>query len=145
MKVQELKSPTGKNFLIIHYDEQNQWIYNDWAGYVSPENVMQGSLAVLDAIKKYRVACVLNDNRRLVGRWDDSVDWIGQEWTPKAAAAGLQHFAHVVDADTFAAASSENMLNRVQGRFHMRIFRDIDEAKEWLVASHNESSDNQAS
>ncbi|WP_299702598.1 hypothetical protein [uncultured Pontibacter sp.] len=145
MKVQELKSSTGKTFLTIHYDEKNQWIHNDWSGYVSPEYVMQGSLAVLDAIEKYRVACGLNDNRHLVGRWDESVDWIEQEWIPKATAAGLRHYAHVVDADTFAAASSEDMLTRVQDRFQMRIFRDIDEAKEWLVASHRESSDNSAS
>lgn len=135
MKIQELKSATGKIFLIIYFDEQNQWIYNDWVGYVAPENVMQGSMAVLEAIKTHRTAYGLNDNRHLVGRWDDAVDWIGKEWIPKATAAGLRYYAHVVDADSFAAASSENMLTRSEGHFHMRIFSDQGEAKAWLRAS----------
>lgn len=132
MKIQELTSSTGKVYLTIHYDEQNKWLYNDWTGYVTPENVKQGGLAVLDAIKQHRTALGLNDNRNLVGRWDDALAWIEQEWIPAAAEAGLRYYAHVVDADSFAAASSADMLNRVQGRFQMRIFQNMTDAREWL-------------
>ncbi|MBF8964140.1 STAS/SEC14 domain-containing protein [Pontibacter sp. FD36] len=134
MKLQELKSSTGKTYLTIHYDEQNKWVYNDWIGYVTPENVKQGSLAVLEAIKQHSAACGLNDNRHLVGRWDDSVEWIEDVWIPAAAEAGLQYYAHVANEDAFAAASSSNMLSRVQGRFEMRIFGGIKEARDWLTA-----------
>lgn len=134
MKVQELTSSTGKTYLTIYYDGQNKWVYNDWSGYVSPENVKQGSLAVLEAIKQYKASCGLNDNRNLVGRWDDSLEWIGQVWIPAAAKAGLRYYAHVANEDAFAAASSADMLNRVQGRFEMRIFEDIDTARDWLTA-----------
>lgn len=140
MKVQELKSATGKTFLTIHFDEQNHWVYNDWCGYVSPENVEQGSLAVLETLEKYQAISGLNDNRHLVGRWDQSVDWIEQEWMPRAVAAGLRYFAHVVDKDAFAAASSADMLNRSKGKFHMRIFQDIQSAKEWLIARQDEAN-----
>ncbi|WP_018479748.1 hypothetical protein [Pontibacter roseus] len=132
MKVQELKTATGKLFLTIYFDEQENWVYNDWSGYVSPENVEQGSLAVLAALEKYKVPYGLNDNRHLVGRWDQSVDWIEQQWIPRATAAGLRYYAHVVDGESFAAASSADMLNRVQGRFRMRIFQDMQEARDWL-------------
>lgn len=134
MKVRELTSSTGKTYLTIHFDEQRHWVYNDWIGYVSPDNVKQGSLAVLEAIKQYKASCGLNDNRHLVGRWDDSVEWIEQEWVPMASDAGLRFYAHVANADAFAAASSADMLSRVRGRFEMRIFQDIDEARNWLIA-----------
>jgi hypothetical protein len=81
IKYKELSTSTGKVYLSIYYDEQNNWIYNNWVGYVSPENVKLGSLAVLDALKKYKTPCGLNDNTELVGRWDQSVDWIAQEFT----------------------------------------------------------------
>jgi hypothetical protein len=139
MKVQELTSSTGKVYLTISFDETNKWIYNDWIGYVTPDNVMQGCLAVLDAIKKHKVSCGLNDNRHLVGRWDQSVGWIEEEWTPQAVAAGLRYFAHVVDIESFAAASSVQMLERVQGKFHMRIFHDLDSARDWLKACQNDA------
>ncbi|MBD1396874.1 hypothetical protein H9Q13_06835 [Pontibacter sp. JH31] len=133
MKLRELKSATGKIFLTTHVDERNNWVYNNWLGYVTPENVVQGSLAVLEMIEKYQVSYGLNDNRLLVGRWDHSVDWIEQVWTPRAAAAGLRYYAHVVNEDSFAAASSADMLSRVQGRFHMHIFQDIESAQQWLL------------
>lgn len=132
LKLQELKSATGKTYLTIYFDQQNKWVYNDWTGYVTPGNVLQGSLAVLAAIEKHGVTCGLNDNRNLVGRWDQSVDWIEREWVPRAVAAGLRYYAHVVDGSSFAAASSADMLNRVRDRFHMRIFQDFDAAQDWL-------------
>lgn len=134
MKVRELTTSTGKTYLTIYFDEHHHWVYNDWIGYVSPENVKQGSLAVLEAIKQYKASCGLNDNRHLVGRWDESVEWIEQVWIPMAAEAGLKYYAHVANAEAFAAASSADMLNRVRGRFEMRIFQDIDEARDWLTA-----------
>ena len=132
MKLQELKSATGKTFLTIRFDESNNWIYNNWTGYVTAENVVQGSLAVLEMIEKHQASFGLNDNLFLVGRWDHSVDWIEQEWIPRAVAAGLRYYAHVVNEDSFAAASSAEMLTRVQGRFHMQIFRDLESARQWL-------------
>lgn len=132
MKVQELKTATGKTFLTISFDEHNNWIYNDWSGYVSPDNVMQGCLSVLEAIEKYKAPASLNDNRHLVGPWDQSVDWIEQEWTPRAVAAGLRYFAQVVDENSFAATSSADLLSKVQDRFLMRIFRDQESARDWL-------------
>lgn len=131
-KVAELTSATGKIFLTVEYDAANNWIYNNWTGYVSPENVMQGSLAVLEAFRKYKSLCGLNDNRELVGRWDESVDWIEKEWMPKAIAAGLRYFAHVANQESFGAASAADMLSRVHGLFQMRIFNDLESAKSWL-------------
>ncbi|WP_266202680.1 hypothetical protein [Pontibacter kalidii] len=131
-KVAELTSTTGKVFLTVAYDAANNWIYNNWVGYVSPENVKQGSLAVLEAFQTYNSPYGLNDNRELVGRWDEAVDWIEKEWMPKAIAAGLRYYAHIANQESFAAASAADMLSRTHGRFEMRIFEDPGSAKVWL-------------
>ncbi|TPE43548.1 hypothetical protein [Pontibacter mangrovi] len=133
-KIAELTSSTGKVYLTITYDEANHWICNEWEGYVSPENVKQGSLAVLEAFRKYKTAYGLNDNTKLVGRWDDSVNWIEKEWMPQAIAAGLRYYAHVANQESFAAASAADMETRTHGLFEMRIFDDVESAKDWLKA-----------
>lgn len=139
-KYRELSTSTGKVYLSIYYDEQNNWIYNNWVGYVTPENVKQGSLAVLEAFKTYKTPFGLNDNTELVGRWDQSVDWIAQEWMPKAVEAGLRCYALVVDKEAFAAASALEMQNRAEGQFTMRLFEHITEAKEWLHSCAQKNS-----
>ncbi len=132
-RLAELKSPTGKTYLTIDYDQHNNWIYNNWIGYATLENVKQGAMAVLDAFRKYpEVCCGLNDNRQLVGPWDQSVEWIEKEWMPLVAAAGLRYYAHIVDKESFAAASSKNMASRTTGHFTMRIFDNLKDAEKWL-------------
>lgn len=131
-KVAELTSATGKVFLTVEYDEASNLIYNNWVGYVSPENVKLGSMAVLEAFQTYKTPYGLNDNRLLVGRWDDSVSWIEKEWMPKAIAAGLRYYAHIANHESFAAASAADMLQRAHGLFQMHIFDDMESAKRWL-------------
>jgi hypothetical protein len=132
IKIAELTSATGKTFLTIAYDAANNWIYNNWIGYVSPENVKLGSIAVLEAFQTHQTPYGLNDNQELVGRWDEAVDWIEQVWMPQAAAAGLRCYAHVTNQESFAAASAAEMESRTNGLFQMRIFGDMDSAKSWL-------------
>lgn len=132
IKIVELTSVTGKVFLTIEYDTVNNWIYNNWLGYVSPNNVKLGSLAVLEAFQEYKTPYGLNNNIELVGRWDESVDWIEKEWMPKAVAAGLRCYAHVANKESFAAPSAAAMQSRSQDMFDMRVFDNLESAKKWL-------------
>ncbi|MHA6249355.1 hypothetical protein ACXYMU_15545 [Pontibacter sp. CAU 1760] len=134
-KIQELWTSTNKLYLTIYHEKQNNIIYNNWSGYVTSENVKNGAFAVLEALKKYKSSNVLNNNKELLGRWDHTVEWIEQDWTPRAIEAGLRNFAHIVDCDTFAAASAADMLRRVEGRYTMRIFHEEQEGRAWLRAS----------
>lgn len=125
-------SPTNKLYLTIYHEEQGNIIYNNWTGYVTSDNVKNGAFAVLEALTHYKSAHILNSNKELVGRWDHTVEWIETEWIPKAIAMGLCYFAHVVDDDTFAAASAADLLVRVQGRYTMKIFNQVEDARAWL-------------
>ncbi len=131
-KIEELWSPTNKLYLTIYHDAQSNFIFNNWTGYVTSENVKNGAYAVLEALKRYNSSSILNSNKELLGRWDHTVEWIETDWTPRAIEAGLCNFAHVVDDDTFAAASAADMLKRVNGRYTMRIFNTFEDARQWL-------------
>lgn len=130
----ELRSSTNKTFLTIYFDEQENWVYNNWTGYVSPDNVKQGALAVLEAFKNFKTQFGLNDNQELVGTWDQAVDWIEEEWIPGASEAGLRFYAHIVNQEAFAAASAADMLSRIKGEFTMKIFSNSLDAKQWLYS-----------
>ncbi|MCC9138183.1 hypothetical protein ACFSKU_00365 [Pontibacter silvestris] len=132
MIIKELSSSTGKPYLIIEYNQKNNWIYNNWDGYVTKESVVTGSLAVLKAFESYHTPYGLNDNSNLVGRWDHAITWIEEVWMPRAAAAGLRYYAHVVDKESFAAASSEEMIKRTKRFFQMCSFDNITDAQAWL-------------
>jgi hypothetical protein len=122
-----------KIFLEISRDDINNWVYAQWIGQVSTEDVKEGSLKILDELKQSKYRCLLNNNKDLVGHWDGANEWIANEWIPKALKAKLEKFAHVLSDYSFGQASAETLHLNVGDRFEMRLFKNIDEAKEWLL------------
>jgi len=131
-RTEELKSSTGKIYLKIKPDLSEKWIYSNWIGYPTPDHVAAGAIAYLDAMKANNFSKVLNDNRNLVGRWDQSLAWIEQVWLPYAVKAGLKKFAHVTHTDALATGAASVMEDLVKDQLEMRVFSDLEAAKSWL-------------
>jgi hypothetical protein len=128
----ELKNSFGKVYLTIHYNDARRWIYNEWQGLLSLENVKEGATEVLKLLQEKECSLLLNDNRQIIGSWSHSNDWIANEWIPAAIDVGLKRFAHIVSPGIFGAASAVEMQHRVGDKFEMRLFQDIDAAESWL-------------
>ncbi|MBG8554680.1 hypothetical protein [Hymenobacter guriensis] len=122
----------GNVYLTVQHDAANQWIYNNWQGLLSTDAVIQGCQGVLQVLHATKCPYMLNDNRAVIGSWNQANDWIEQQWMPQALAAGLTRFAHVVAPGIFGQASAEAMHQRVGNRFEMRLFQDIEAAQNWL-------------
>ncbi len=131
----EILNAFGKVVLTVEYNAAQRLVYNNWQGYQTMDSIVKGANACLEVIAQHRCARLLNDNRLVVGPWNHATDWIAQDWTPRAVALGLTHFAHVVSEESFAAMSAEMMYEKISGSFRMRIFGDFEEAKKWLSAS----------
>jgi hypothetical protein len=134
MLLEELRSPIGKPYLFIHHPDREPWIYADWVGYPTANNVAAGALAYLNWMQKEQLHGVLNDNRHLVGRWDNSLDWLQQTWLPHAAKCGLRYWAHLDNPGAMSAASATALRQLVGGQFKVEIFQELGAAEQWLRA-----------
>lgn len=123
----------GQPYLTITHEPANNWIRNEWSGVLSVDSVKQGAEAVLDEMRATGCQYLFNDNRAVIGSWNQANDWIAQTWMPQALALGLRRFAHLVPPGTFVQASAEEMRKRVNDRFAMELFTDAGEA--WLRAA----------
>ena len=137
MRSEELKTSTGKTFLTINHDPAENWLYTDWIGYPTPGNVAKGSIAYLDALKALNLNSILNDNRHLVGRWDQSLNWVEQVWLPYAVEAGLKRFAHVAPTDALATGAASVMQNIVKNHVNMQVFSGLADARNWLQTQND--------
>ena len=122
----------GIVFFSTEYDARHDWIYNNWKGYQTYDNVLAGANAVLENLRKHHCSRILNDNTSVSGPWDHALTWIKEEWMPKAVAAGLKYIAHVVPPNTLAETSSKDMQQNADGIFEMRVFNDLMDARTWL-------------
>ncbi|WP_242919943.1 STAS/SEC14 domain-containing protein [Pontibacter liquoris] len=128
---QELTNPFGRVYLTIKQDSRNRWIYVNWMGYLTAENIKEGAAAYTETLQKAGYSCVLNDTRLIIGSWNHSLDWVLNEWAPNAAKAGLKHFAMITNPDSLGASSAENFYSNITA-FQTEMFDNIEDARLWL-------------
>lgn len=134
MLPEELRSPTGKIYLLISRPDQAPWVYADWVGYPTATNVATGGLAYLTQMQEQKLHGVLNDNRHLVGRWDSSLEWLRQHWLPHAVQCGLRYWAHLDTPGAMSVESANGLRKLVAGKFEIALFTDQAAAEQWLRA-----------
>ena len=129
---QIFKNNLNNVFLTIEYDRTNNWIYANWIGYSSPENVKTGASAHLELMREHHCPYLLNNNKEVLGPWDKANDWLQEVWIPQARDLGLRYMAHVLAPNIAAALSGQDLQRRVDDIFEMRIFGDLPKAMAWL-------------
>lgn len=130
----ELKNKKGV-FIEISTDDDNNWIYANWMGQLSEDDLKAGAMAVLELIEKTGYKRLLNNNKELIGHWNESNQWIATVWIPKAMALGFRQFAHVLSDYSYGQLSAEQMKLNVGSSFEMQLFKNMNTAKEWLMST----------
>lgn len=128
---QELKNSFGKVFLTIETNTKDRWVYVNWMGYLTEENVKNGAQAYTETLARAGYNSVLNDTRLIIGSWDHSMHWVVNEWAPQAARAGLKYFALIVTPETFGESSAAKFYAQLKA-FTAKVFDNRADAEEWL-------------
>ncbi|MFC7000057.1 hypothetical protein [Rufibacter roseus] len=89
-------------------------------------------MAYTQAVKESGYSCVLNDTSNVVGGWDHSLDWVVNEWSPRAAESGVQYFALITTPESFAEATASDFFSSIRA-FEVRVFQNMVDAKAWLL------------
>jgi hypothetical protein len=129
---QEVKNQNGNTFLILEYDEANKWLYTNWIGYQTIENIKQGMTETIALHRRYRFTKVLNDNRALIGPWDKANEWLQQFLAPETSPIHIKYIAHVISPGIFGQLSVQDLQTRLLNKIEIKLFEDINRAQEWL-------------
>ena len=128
---QELTNPFGRVYLTIEIDNRNRWVYVNWMGYLTEENIKAGAQAYTDALAKAGFNCVLNDTRLIIGGWDHSLEWVLHDWAPRAAKAGLKYFAMITTPESLGGTTASKFYTGLKA-FKTDVFDDKSKAEGWL-------------
>jgi hypothetical protein len=122
----------------IEFDEQGNFMYANWKGFQTVENVKFGCEKMLEFLKQKNISRVLNDNRLVTGPWQGAAEWGAREWFPRMFAAGLTHFAWIQSTSVFSQLSAEKALSETDESWKTRGIRTFDDpelAHKWVMAS----------
>jgi hypothetical protein len=139
---QVLLNNQHKPYFKWEYDAENKWLYMNWIGYISKENLIKAAEEILVELQQNHYAFILNDNRELCGPWDQANEWLKENWIPKVKEAGLRYFAHVLSPGIAGALSAQSFHQEVDGSFNMQLFGDMEKAQAWLKAAQKTALQN---
>lgn len=117
--------------LCITHDRCNQWLYVDWKGAQNAESVCWGCEQVHACLRATGCHKILNDNTNTTGDWEKAARWIGQDFLPTLASAGLHYLAWVYSPNYVSRRAMETTLFFVTTPVVLS-FDDVAGAYAWL-------------
>jgi len=124
-----------KAFIELALHPENKWLYANWIGTPTIEQVKEGLEDILTAFKEHHIHYLLNDNRQLTGTWSGAMEWIVEDWAPRAAQSGWKAVAFIYSPDVFAQFSVDSLMvagDAETSAVAQKSFRGIQEAIDWL-------------
>jgi hypothetical protein len=127
-----LKKIFGDVFFTADRINGGSILYAQWFGVQSIETVKEGADIMLQVIHETPYTKLLNSNKNVIGSWDMALDWVENTWTPLMKKAGLRYVAQVIPTSIYATLTIENLIQRIDKNFEIRIFEEDAAAEAWL-------------
>jgi hypothetical protein len=124
-----------ESYIVIQYNDADNWIYVNWRGYVHYETVTAGCEKILELMKELNCYRILNDNTNVEGIWSGASTWVGQNWFPRMIESGLECFAWVYSPSTLSRLSTDKSIRNTDDKSYIKTFDHIIEAEDWLRIS----------
>ncbi|WP_347160369.1 hypothetical protein [Pontibacter chitinilyticus] len=135
MKITRNELLFRNNFIAIEFQHEDDWMYVNWRGFVSHHDVVDGCEEMLRLVKERQITAILNDNTLVEGMWSGAAKWGGEVWFPALRTAGLQRFAWIYSPSVLSRLSTDKTLRHTKSPDYIKVFDDIDLAKDWLRSS----------
>lgn len=127
----ELKNELGEVYFQAEYDEDSGATIVHWIGFSTTEQLKAGMEAGLALLQEKKSTKWIADAHLMEGGFEEANDWLQQDWTPRAVAAGLKAVAFVVSQDAFNEFSTNEYAER-NADLDNPHFPSLEEAKAWI-------------
>lgn len=120
-------------FFSMILDSPSNTLKCSWQGYTDMDMVKEGSEVLRYYIKRFGSRFLLVDSRTEEGPWNDSQDWILDEWMPNVKRDGLQKTAILISQDLYSLISAQEYERRAKLRgYKVKLFKHENDALKWF-------------
>ncbi|NVO83339.1 hypothetical protein [Hymenobacter terrestris] len=114
--------------LTISVNYIDDWLYLDWHGRLTDEDIVPGALRLLELLKQEGCAKILNDNTHVSGLWADAAKWGSDVLFPQLHAAGCRYFSWVHSPERYSQLSAELAMQQTSAGITFMSFQDLSTA-----------------
>jgi hypothetical protein len=117
--------------LSIYYDVRHNWLYLDWTGELTLPAVQEACVAVAQCYLARVYSCVLTTNLQVTEVGERVSAWLGAEFLPYLAVAGVKQVAWVSAPSLVSRHQAQTVVNRLPNLI-LDLFDNTEEAIVWL-------------
>jgi hypothetical protein len=119
--------------LTIVWDDATKCVSLTWRGFVYGDTARDSLNRALAFMEQKRTHRWLGDMRKLKVWGEEEMQWINNDWFPRAFDGGLRRLAYVIPESALAQMALQRMMKQVKNEVcDIAYFSDPDEAKRWL-------------
>jgi hypothetical protein len=115
----------------VYYDQQNNWVFVDWAGALTLDAVQHTCLGIAHCFLNHYYPRVLNNNAQVTHVSHDVAQWLGSEYLPALRLTGVEQMAWVVPEGLRARNRVLDTVNLFP-HIAINLFDDVESAVTWL-------------
>jgi len=120
--------------LSIYYDTKNDWLYLDWQGDLTLQEVQAGCFAVAQCFLTNNYTRVLNDKSNVTSFPHEVASWLTTDFLPYIQLTSIQYIAWTYSPGVDTWSLAENVLRQVTKPV-VAVFDDLESAYAWLKAA----------
>jgi hypothetical protein len=117
--------------LTTYYDQCNDWLFLEWAGELTLPLVQEACNALATCVLARPYARVLNSNEQVEGVTWNVATWLGTDFLPHLALAGVERVAWVYSPSLRGQHMVHMILRQLPGPI-IEAFNNVADAVSWL-------------
>ena len=130
---EQISFPDQYNTLNLKILQGSAVLYLAWKGSnLTKDQIQQGFIRANELRQQYNSKYIINDNRKLIGVWDQPLKELEEIIFPAIQQAGIKKFAHIVSPDVFANLSAAIFSAKAKEVVDVKLCQSYDEALEWI-------------
>lgn len=133
-----MKIYSDKN-ISVYFDAETPCIHLSVEGFVRSEAFRkmadEGLKHWISYAKTHGNMLWLADSRQLGALSKEDMDWLENNWNPRAAAAGLDTIAFIIPESAFGAMTVKSYSTAIEGssnEIFTQMFKSVEDAKVWF-------------
>ncbi|KAA9356698.1 hypothetical protein F0P93_02830 [Larkinella humicola] len=142
-EISRIENEEGDVYAILRYEPTKNYLLMKWIGFCTDEELMRATLKMLDwqQAEGQQRACRfhVHDTKEFDVAWAGTVDWIVNDYFPRAYAAGVRYNISIVSPDLFSKLSSEALFEKSNPVLPTKLCETHSEA-ERFIAGQNPNS-----
>lgn len=128
----------SNEYITMRYERENGMISHTFHQPIGEEQkamFKESFDLATETLRKNGVTKWLSDDRKNGPLSNDLVEWAQKDWTPRTIEAGWKYWANVVPEEIAAAGTLVPIMNELHNYgLRMRVFTDVESAREWLAS-----------